>query len=146
MKNLILLLMVTIISATCVFAADDTNVRKQAFRAMARSHQYQHETCMNIARNFRFDNRFANYLRGKCLIYESDRQRLLETIFPLTNSELDGYKDQYPVLMSQFAITMNNREVEEYKIIVTEYCKHNMFKVNKKDPQACSQARINSLF
>ena len=62
------------------------------------------------------------------------------------NIEDETYKDQYPVLMSNFVIDMNKREIEKYKTIVNEYCKYNIYKYTKKDPMTCSQERINSLF
>lgn len=130
----------------CALAANNTDVNKNAFRNMARSHQMLHDTCINISRNFRSDNRFSNYFRNRCLLFESDRQRLLDSLFPITNNGEDWYKEQYPALKANYAITMDKRELENYRLIVNEYCKYNMYKFTKKDPQICSKERLDSLF
>lgn len=145
MKKFILLLII-LLSANNVFAAVTRNESREAYRAMAKSHQYHHETCIRLSRNFKSDNRFSNYLRNNCLLYESDRQRMLDTIFPISNNVDDSYKEQYPILKANFAIAMNSREIENYKLIINEYCKYNKYKFVKKDPGACSPKRINSLF
>ncbi|GEM_PF-2435559 len=144
MKKIVLILTL-LLFANSVFA-ENTNEKRNAFKDMARSHQYQHETCIRISRNFRSDNRFSNYIRNNCLLYESDRQRMLDTIFPISNNVDDSYKDGYPILKANFAIAMNKREIENYRLIVQEYCKYNKYKFDKKDPEACSAKRINSLF
>ncbi len=147
MKNFILLCALLIFCMNASLAAEiSSEEKKDAFRDLVKSHQYQHETCIKLSRNFKSDNRFSNYLRNNCLLYESDRQRMLDTIFPITNNGEEWYKDQYPVLKAQFAIQMNNREVENYRMIVSEYCKYNSYKYKKKDPEVCSEERINSMF
>ena len=146
MKKYILTLLITFLTLNCVYAKGSENPGKKAMQAMVKSHKYLHEVCTKAANNFRFDHQFAGYLRGRCLLYESDRQRLLNNIFPVTNHGEEDYIDNYPVLMSDFAIKMNNNEIESYKTIISEYCKHNKYKFAKKDPQACSEERINSLF
>lgn len=145
MKKLILILTL-LLFANSVLAAESTNEKRNAFKEMVRSHQYQHETCIRLSRNFKSDNRFSNYLRNNCLLYESDRQRMLDTIFPISNNVDESYKEQYPILKANFAIAMNKREIENYRLIINEYCKYNKYKFAKKDPEACSPKRINSLF
>lgn len=146
MKKLILLLIVLSISVGNAFAYVDSNQKKEAYHLMTANNDRFHDMCNNAAKNFRFDNRFANYLRNRCMLFESDRQRYMSVIFPITNSGEDWYKDQYPILESQFAILMNNRETENYRLIVNEYCKYNKYKFAKKDPQVCSSQRINAIF
>lgn len=146
MKNFILLLMIILLSAGQVFANIDSAAKRDAYKSMVSDHEKFHDTCNRAAKNFRYDNRFANYLRNRCLLYESDRQRFMDAIFPITNNGEDWYKDQYPILQANFAIQMNNREIENYRIIINEYCKYNKYKFAKRDPQACSQQRINSIF
>ncbi len=146
MKKIILLIITLFISTTAVFALQDTKVKKDAYNQMIDSHKRQHEICSAVADNFRYDHQFAGYIRSKCIFYESDRQRLLNSVFVISSNNNTAYKNQYPVLMSEFAIKMNNNEIEAYKLIVNEYCKYNSYKFAKKDPQACSQERIESLF
>lgn len=146
MKKLFLVLIVFLLSYTYCSAMDKDNIKKNAFKDMVKSHQAQHDVCINIANNFRIDHRFSGYIREKCLLYESERQRLLDTIFPITNKGDQNYKDQYPVILSNFAINMNTKEIENYRFIVEEYCKYNKYKFEKKDPQACSQQRIDKIF
>lgn len=145
MRNLILLLTIILLSVGTVFAAD-SNEKRNAYKSMTLSNKKFNDMCNSAARNFRYDNRFANYLRNRCMLYESDRQRYMSVIFPITNSGEDWYKDQYPILQSRFAIQMNSRETENYKLIVNEYCKYNKYKFTKKDPQVCSSQRINAIF
>ena len=49
-------------------------------------------------------------------------------------------------MTSNATIYLNNVEKEELRKVVDEYCKYNAYKFEYKDPQACSEARINSLF
>lgn len=132
--------------SAAAYAENISDTRQQAFKSMAASHKYQHDVCIAIGRNFRQDHTFANYVRGKCMLYESDRQRLLTAVFPVTNKNNPSYNEQYPVLMSNFAIARNNDEIKSYRQIVIEYCKYNAYKFVNKDPQTCSAQRINSLF
>ena len=146
MKKFILLLVILILPVCRVFASVDSSAKRNAFKAMAISHENLHNICLDAAKNFRYDNRFANYLRNRCLLYESDRQRYIDAIFPITNNGEDWYKDEYPILKANFSITMNNREIGNLKLIINEYCKYNKYKFTKKDPQACSQQRIDKIF
>lgn len=145
MKKL-LLIMILLNIAVSGFAADTTE-KRQAYNAMIESQKLHNDVCRRVSDNFRRDSRFAGYIRSTCLLYQSDRQRLVDSVFPISNNiEDETYKDQYPVLMSNFVIDMNKREIEKYKTIVNEYCKYNIYKYTKKDPMTCSQERINSLF
>lgn len=146
MKKLILILLISGFTFCSAFAAQRENPKKEAFQKMVESHKYQHEVCIKVADNFRFDNQFSGYLKGKCILYESDRQRLLNVLFPVTNDGEDGYMEQYPILMSEFAIKMNSNEIESYKTIVQEYCKYNKYKCAKRAPKACDEETINKLF
>ena len=146
MKKIILSLLVFVLSFNCALASRQEDPKKEAVKKMIESHKYYHEVCLNAADNFRFDNQFSGYLKGKCILYESDRQRLLNSVFPVTNSGEEGYMEQYPILMSEFAIKMNNQEIENFKTIINEYCKHNKYKCVKRAPEACSEQTINALF
>ena len=146
MKKRFFILSIILLTSNTVFALQDADKRKEAYEAMIASHKLQHETCLNVADNFRYDHQFAGYMRSKCIFYESDRQRLLTSVFTISSRKDTQYKEQYPILMSKFAIDMNNREIESYKKIAEEYCKYNSYKFVKKDPQACSTARLESLF
>lgn len=138
------LLMYTTLSALA--AGEGVISRKEAYNNMIKSHQSFHEICADVADNFRIDHKFSGYLRQKCMFYESDRQRLIDSIFPITNQGDDEYKTQYPILVSNFAIASNNKQLQEYKFLVEEYCKYNQYKYVKKDPQTCSPERINAIF
>lgn len=146
MKKFVLLSILFIMSVGSAFAYVDSNQKRDAYRLMNVNNENFHNMCNNAAKNFRYDNRFANYLRNRCMLFESDRQRYMSIIFPITNNGEDWYKDQYPILESRFVIQMNNIEIENYKLIVNEYCKYNKYKFTKKDPQVCSSQRINAIF
>ena len=146
MKRIILLLTVFILSSGVVFADENKEANKAAMENMLASHKYYHDVCDRAAKNFRVDNQFSGFLRGKCILYESDRQRMLAGVFPITNASEKSYKEQYPILMSKFAIDMNNREIESLKLIVTEYCKYNKYKYIKRAPKACTDETVKKLF
>ena len=146
MKNIILLLIVLVISSGICIADENKEANKAAMDSMVASHRYFHEVCANAANNFRVDNQFSGYIKGKCILYESDRQRLLTSVFPISNATEKSYREQYPILMSKFAIEMNNKEIESLKFVINEYCKYNKYKYVKRAPQACTQETINSLF
>lgn len=74
-------------------------------------------------------------------MFESDRQRLIASVFS-TSSGANTNREAIAALVIKF----NNDEINKYKTIVQEYCKYNAFKFEKRDPQACSEERINSLF
>ena len=146
MKKLFLLLTVLILTLGTSFAAETKDAKKVAMESMVSSHKYLHDVCDRASKNFRVDNQFSGYIKGKCILYESDRQRLLTSVFPITNAAEKSYKEQYPVLMSDFAIAMNKREIESLKLVITEYCKYNKYKYDKRAPQACTEETIKSLF
>ena len=146
MKKILLITFLLITFAGSVFASDKAE-RKQAYNAMINSQKFHNEVCQRAADNFRVDHRLAGYIRSTCLMFQSERQRLIETVFPSANNVEDkNYKEDYPILLSNFIININNREIDTYKAIITEYCKYNTYKYVKKDPQACSPERINAIF
>lgn len=142
MKKFLLILIIFVMNSGISFA--DAN--KDAMDNMVASHKYFHDVCTRASNNFRVDNQFSGYIKGKCILYESERQRLLTSVFPITNASEKSYKEQYPVLMSQFAIEMNNKEIENLKFVISEYCKYNQYKFAKRAPQACAEETIKSLF
>ncbi len=145
MKKIFLLILLLSCAASALAA--DSDVKKQAYRAMINSQKYHNEVCQRTADNFRADHRFIGYIRSTCLMFQAERQRLIDAVFPSANNVEDAnYKEQYPILLSNFIININNREIETYKAIINEYCKYNTFRYVKKDPQACSPARIEQLF
>lgn len=146
MKKFYLLVLLFLLSINSVFAEVDSQARRDAYKLMIKSNTNFHDISMRASKNFRYDNRFANYLRNKCLLYESDRQRFVDSIFPITNNVADWYKDEYQILKTNFIVKMNNREIENQKLIINEYCKYNQYKFEKKDPEACSPQRINAIF
>ncbi len=145
MKKLLLLILLICCTGS-VFAAD-RNAQRQAYNSMINSQKFHNEVCQRAADNFRVDHRLIGYIRSTCLMFQSERQRLIDTVFPSANNvEDDSYKDQYPILVSNFIININNREIETYRTIINEYCKYNTYKYVKKDPQVCSPARIERIF
>lgn len=146
MKKFFILVFLLFFTGIQTLSADKVVSRKEAFNKMIKSHQAFHEKCEIIADNFRIDHKFSGYLRQKCMFYESDRQRLIDTIFPITNLGNEEYKIKYPVLVSDFAIASNAKQLQEYRFLVQEYCKYNKYKYVKKDPQTCSAERINAIF
>ena len=145
MKNIILLLIVLVISSGICFADENKEANKAAMDSMVARHRYFHEVCANAANNFRVDNQFSGYIKGKCILYESDRQRLLTSVFPISNATEKSYREQYPILMSKFAIEMNNKEIESLKFVINEYCKYNKYKYVKRAQQPSTQQTINSM-
>ncbi len=144
MKKLLLLIILLSFTGTAFAAAND--VRKQAYDAMINSQKHHNDVCQRAADNFRRDSRFTGYIRSTCLLFQSERQRLIESVFPSANNvEDETYKDQYPVLVSNFIININNREIDTYKTIIDEYCKYNVFKF-KNDTQVCAPGRIDAIF
>jgi hypothetical protein len=125
-------------------SATTSDAKKEAYKRMSNSNRVLHDTCMNIAENFRYDHQFAGYMKSKCLFFESDRQRLVSSIFTLSTTNNSSYKENYPILMSNFVVKINDNEIQEYRTIVQEYCKYNAWKFSKKNPNACR--RIDSLF
>lgn len=121
--------------------ANTSPEKKSASRKMMESNALQHDTSVKISENFRFDHHFANYMKYRGLMFESDRQRLIASVFS-TSSGANTNREA----IAEFIIKFNTDEINKYKAIVKEYCKYNAFKFEKHDPQACSQERINSLF
>lgn len=114
---------------------------KSASRRLMESNALQHQTSVKISENFRFDHQFANYMKYRGLMFESDRQRLIASVFS-TSSGANTNREA----IAEFITKFNTDEINKYKAIVQEYCKYNAFKFEKRDPQACSTERINSLF
>lgn len=146
MKKLFILLSLLIISTAVTVCADEEKSPREAFKEMAESNKNFNLTCSNIAGNFRVDHMFAGYIRNRCMLYESDRQRMIDVVFPLTNSASLEYKQNYPIIKSEFIVSSNKKEMEDIKKIVTEYCKHNAFRYVKKAPEACTSEQIEKLF
>lgn len=146
MKKSLTILSLIIISLGCKVIADEQVSPREAFKEMAESNKEFNITCSNIANNFRVDHMFAGYIRSRCLLYESDRQRMVDVIFPVSNSASLEYKQNYPILKSEFIVSANKKEIENIKKIVTEYCKHNAYRYAKKAPEACTSEQIEKLF
>ncbi len=141
MKKILLLLIVIMISVQAALCANTSDDKKSAYKLMVQSHKLQHDTAWRIIDNFRYDHQFTNYIKFRCQLFESDRQRLMNTIFTVSSGMHTDDK-----AISAFMIKYNNNEINSYKTIVQEYCKYNAFKFEKRDPQACSAERINLLF
>lgn len=146
MKKIFITLLLLIISTSTVFSADDNISPREAFKEMAESNKLFNQTCSNIAENFRVDHMFANYIRNKCLLYESDRHRMSDIVFPVSSSATQEYRQKYPIIKSEFIVSSNKKEIENLEKIVKEYCKHNAFRYTKKAPYACTSDRIDNLF
>lgn len=147
MKKVLLMIILAGLTAQTVLAAGSSDAKKAAYKKMMQSHKLQHETCLNVVDNFRFDHQFGNYMKYRCQLFESDRQRLLNSVFTITSTNnAEGAVENYMIPKASFVVKLNNDEINTYKKIVQEYCKYNSYKFAKKDPQACSPARVNSLF
>ena len=55
-------------------------------------------------------------------------------------------ENNFNELSEMFKKRNEELEKEELRKVVDEYCKYNAYKFEYKDPQACSEGRINSLF
>ena len=146
MKKLLLVIICLLSISGTVFAAVDRETQRNAYNAMIQSQKYHNDVCQRAADNFRRDHRFTGYIRSTCLLFQSERQRLIEAVFPSANNvEDENYKDEYPILVSNFIQGVNNKEIEAYRAIINEYCRYHVFKF-KNDPQVCAPARIESIF
>lgn len=137
MKKSFILFAILVMTAQAGFGAEG----KSASRRLMESNALQHQTSVKISENFRFDHQFANYMKYRGLMFESDRQRLIASVFS-TSSGANTNREA----IAEFITKFNTDEINKYKAIVQEYCKYNAFKFEKRDPQACSTERINSLF
>ncbi len=147
MKRIVLSVIVFLLCVQNAFCANINPERAKARLDMEQSNLKQQQTCINIIENFRYDHKFGNYMKTRCQLFYSDRQQLLDTVFTITStsSRKSGIEDS-DIPKSAFAINLNNNEINAYKNIINEYCKYNSYKFERKNPQACSQQRINSLF
>lgn len=136
MKKILLTLL--ILFTGTAFADEITSVKQ--------GYQQFHEKCMQISKNFKADHLFSNYLLNRCLLFESDRTRMVAAVFPSIYDAPQEYRNSYPSLKAQFIAGLNTRELANYKALITEYCKYNQYKFVKKDPAACSPERVNTLF
>lgn len=139
MKKILLTLFVLLTGI--IFAAYSAEIT-----TLNQGYQIYHNKCFEIAKNFTADHQFSNYLKNKCLLFESDRTRMVDAVFPQPNNVSEEYRRNYPALKSQFISELNKRELANYKAVITEYCKYNEYKFAKKSPEACTKERINSLF
>jgi hypothetical protein len=140
-KILLLSLLVLVMASQIGFCANTSDAQKNAKKQFYQSQQRQHNTCLKVANNFRYDHQFASYMKYRCQLFESDRQRMINSIFTSSSGARSNSE-----AISSFTINLNNNEINTYKSIAQEYCKYNSFKFAKYDKQACSQQRINSLF
>jgi len=140
MKKFIYLTLILLFAMSSVSAAADK--KKEAYNKMAESYKTYLTACNALSDNFKTDSKFSGYLRGRCLLYQSDRYRMLDAMFPVTSDKT--YMERYPVIKSDFAIQMNNLEMQNLKTVASEYCKYNAYRYTKKDPLACS--RVNDIF
>lgn len=126
--------------------SEENVTKKDAYKALNDSNLYQQKVCSNIVKNFRRDNQFSTYMKNRCILFEADRQRQSAIIFPYPNSREAGYNANYPIIMSAYIVNLNKQEIENYKKIINEYCKHNIYRISKKMPSVCTQETINRLF
>ena len=140
MKKLFLLFTVIVLSSGMALCATENKKEE----TMESSYQKQSATCRNVARNFRADSQFFGYLQNRCLLYDIDRQRFLSLLFPVTSKSGAEYKNTRLLQMTTFAIEMDKEQIAQTQKIVTQYCKNNQYKLEKKSPEACS--KVESLF
>lgn len=146
MKNLIVLLLI-LLSGTFVMAEDVEIVPKRdAYGNLSDTNSQLRNTCSAVARNFRTDGRFYSYIKDRCMVFEADKQRVIGIVYPFPNHREPGYNAKYPSYIASYSAALNRNELSQLKGIVNEYCKHNAYRFEKKDAQACSESRINSLF
>lgn len=140
MKNLLFIITLFFVAQSC-FAASQ---KMTAIKDMDNSFKAQHNICLNVANNFHTENQFSGYLKNKCTLYELDRARTLNMIFPMTSSNGEAYRANYRSMMAEYAAKMDKAHIANLKNVVTEYCKNNSYRYVKKDPKACE--RVNELF
>ena len=145
MKNIILTFLLFILSAQITFAASDKAMRDLS-RAVSATRQNYFQVCDNISTNFRADFKFINYMRGKCAYMANDTFASADAIFSSIPDDGRKTRKSYNAEKSQYIISGLNKNLLDYKATITEYCKYNSAKFIKKSPQACTPARIESLF
>lgn len=141
MRNLLLLLLLIFTFAAQAGVCGSVSVKKDITQKLKESNDRHIKVSANIFENFRTDNRFADYIRSRSQLFMYDRQRVVASVYTKTS----GANTNEEAIIA-FITKFNNDEINYYKTVVQEYCKYNAFKYEKKDPAACSQERINSLF
>lgn len=145
MKKFILGTIITLLLACSAYAASQ-NPNEVAYRNSVQSSADVKELYKNLRENFRTDGGFVYYLKNRFKNFEVSRIAAVQVMYPLTGRAIKSYNNMHVMLTSNATIRLNNVEVEELRKVVNEYCKYNAYKFEYKDPQACSEARINSLF
>ena len=145
MKKFILGTVLTLLMVSSVYAASQ-NPNEVAYRNSDESNTKVKNLYENLRENFRTDGGFNYYLKNRFKNYEVSRIAAVQVMYPLTGRALKAYNNMHVLLTSNAAIRLNNVEIDELRHVVDEYCKYNAFKFEYKDPQACSEARINSIF
>lgn len=141
MRNLLLLLLLIFTFVAQAGVCGSVSVKKDITQKLKESNDRHLKVSANIFENFRTDNRFADYIRSRSQLFMYDRQRVVASVYTKTS----GANTNEEAIIA-FITKFNNDEINYYKTVVQEYCKYNAFKYEKKDPAACSQERINSLF
>lgn len=146
MRKFLIILLIVLAGAP-VFCAGNASEHRSAQKRINDSHKKQYQACINIQNNFRYDHQISNYFKSRCQLFQSDRQRLLSTIFTISSSNnKNGVMEDFSSSMADFVVKLNNDEINRFKNIVQEYCKFNAYKFEKRDPEACSPQRIQKLF
>lgn len=140
MRNLLLLFVIFTFAAQAGVCGS-ASVKKDITKKLKESNDRHLKISANIYENFRTDNKFADYIRSRSQLFMYDRQRVVASVYTKTS----GANTNEEAIIA-FVTKFNNDEINYYKTVVQEYCKYNAFKYEKKDPAACSQERINSLF
>lgn len=146
--SILLLTLIMLGMVNMAFAATaEENAKARAARRAAIQNSY-HKTvvCDRISKNFRKDIFFSKSVYQFCTDNESSLFNFKKSIYPATNNDYENYKNVYPYNYAEFAVFYNMRQLAILREVVNNYCKYNSSKVRKKDPNACSQERIESLF
>lgn len=152
MKNIRNLFLVLLLAFMVPFSSEvlakgksnNASISNASDKVIKQSNKKYDEVCDRIYQNFRDDSQFANNFAQVRLIYVRTRYIQSRLVYRDISNIIPDYNYNYPTLLSQYIVDLNNQEIEKYKNAVKKYCVYG--KYYQKDPNACSTERINSLF
>lgn len=145
-NSLFVYIFLIVLSVSAAFADTTFSDAKTAVRTARESTAYRTEVCRRIILNFNRDSSFVRGLNNYCIYNDTFLINFKAAVYPQTNNNYKGYPDIYPLISSSFIVDSNETQIKTLQRLVKDYCKYNSFRLQQKDPNVCSQERINSLF
>ena len=141
MKKLFLFL--TLISLTCqvAFGASDSQDSQDIIRKMRKNNSDYYKKSFALSELFKYDARFAIYLRSSWTESESERERLLNIIYSDSSDLSPELKANRLSSKASLAAKMNSDKFASYSYIINEYCRYNRYKNPERSNEACKIAK-----